>query len=143
MSWIDRRNQSLFTTGWQLFVAGLFATIGASTVFIMTEGVGKALAAAVEIVGLLLLLAAIFVWLAKLYTKLTSRDKKIGVEKSLRIYMVASSLAIVLLLSGLIFMAVELMQVKNTVNDTNNGVGSLQQSFNNFCLSKTQDANQC
>jgi hypothetical protein len=73
MAWSDPNNKSFFTTGWQLFTIGLFAVLGSAYVFEISEGIGKALAATVDMIGLVLMLAAIFVWIAKLYEKLNSR----------------------------------------------------------------------
>jgi hypothetical protein len=77
MAWSDPENQSFFTTGWQLFLAGVFATLGASYVAVTATGLGRALAYAVSIGGDLLILMALFVWLAKAYEKLRSKNSKL------------------------------------------------------------------
>lgn len=63
MAWTDPKNQNFFTTGWKMFTLGFILVLGSSILF--AANMANLVISAVDLVGLLLILAAIFVWMAK------------------------------------------------------------------------------
>lgn len=58
---------------------------------------------------------------------------KIDTEKMLRIYVVVSTVLLVILTSGLAYTISELNKVKSAENNTSQGVGDVQNSVRQLC----------
>lgn len=72
MAWSDPNDQSFFTTGWQLFTAGLVTIFGCVIAYhAYHPGVvaHMGLLGFIELLGFVLLFDAVFVWIAKLYER--------------------------------------------------------------------------
>jgi len=77
MAWNDPNNQNFFTTGWKMFVLGVIVVLVSGLLF--DKNIAKPLTAGLDIIGLLLILAAIFVWIVKGIEKSKSKSEDVEI----------------------------------------------------------------
>lgn len=102
--------------------------VGSSYVYTITEGAGKTMSAIVEIVGLLFLLFAFYIWGAKLYGKLKVSYKKLRTERILRTYILVSSSVIFLLVVSMAYAGYSLYQMNIVLSRINENAAAAADS---------------